>query len=167
MQPKIIGELEAFWIECWIYVSESDKKLKLESDHLKESDTVAQTLWYTCLNHYTNASREYSVDYIKRALDISQNEFEWIALTVSKVGYVLAIEKTNSTVAWAYYDNIFIKYQFQALAKQKNWELIEVMVKKGETGMFSKISGALTGPKFETSIQLSNLVHILGLDYII
>lgn len=115
MQPKII---------------ESDKKLKLESDHLKESDTVAQTLWYTCLNHYTNASREYSVDYIKRALDISQNEFEWIALT--------------------------------ALAKQKNWELIEVMVKKGETGMFSKISGALTGPKFETSIQLSNLVHILG-----
>ena len=40
------------------------------------------------------------------------------------------------------------------------------MVKKGETGMFSKLSGALTGPKFETSIQLSNLVHILGLDYI-
>ena len=128
---------------------------------MKESDTVAQTLWYTCLNHYTNASREYSVDYIKRALDISQNEFEWIALTVSKVGCVLPIEKTNNTV-----ENI-IKYHFQALAKQKNWELIEVMVKKGETGMFSKISGALTGPKFETSIQLSNLVHILGLDYII
>ena len=81
------------------YFSESDKKLKLESDHLKESDTVAQTLWYTCLNHYTNASREYSVDYIKRALDISQNEFEWIALTVSKAGCVLEIEKTNNTVA--------------------------------------------------------------------
>ena len=151
MQPKIIGELEAFWIECWIYVSESDKKLKLESDHLKESDTVAQTLWYTCLNHYTNASREYSVDYIKRALDISQNEFEWIALTVS--------DTPGNPEIW-------FSWLFQALAKQKNWELIEVMVKKGETGMFSKISGALTGPKFETSIQLSNLVHILGLDSI-
>ena len=62
--------------------------------------------------------------------------------------------------------NAFFEILFQALAKQKNWELIEVMVKKGETGMFSKLSGALTGPKFETSIQLSNLVHILGLDSI-
>ena len=94
-------------IKHWPDTLESDKKLKLESDHLKESDTVAQTLWYTCLNHYTNASREYSVDYIKRALDISQNEFEWIALTVSENRYdIITYEsdkKNNKMYVW----NIF------------------------------------------------------------
>ena len=70
---------------------------------MKESDTVAQTLWYTCLNHYTNASREYSVDYIKRALDISQNEFEWIALTVSENRYDIIRYKNNKIQCLKYF----------------------------------------------------------------
>merc|ERR1711933_380208 len=87
-----------------------------KTTELKENDTVAQTLWYSCMHHYTD-SVDYSPKQLKQSLNISDNEYEWIVLT--------------------------------ALAKRKEWEMIEVMVKK-DGGLLSKFSG----PKFETNIQL-------------
>ena len=47
---------------------------------LKETDTVAQTLWHSCMHHYTE-NVDYAPKKLKHTLNICDNEYEWIVLT--------------------------------------------------------------------------------------
>ena len=60
---------------------EEDRKLKIpEEDKLKVGDTLVQTLWYTCTNHWGENENE-GITVIRTDFNLSNMESEWVIIT--------------------------------------------------------------------------------------
>jgi len=64
-----------------VAIVEEDRKLKLpEEDKLSVGDTLVQTLWYNCTNHWGEKENE-GITMIRTDFNLSNRENEWIVIT--------------------------------------------------------------------------------------
>ena len=63
-------------------IVEHDKKLKLEEkDKMKVGDTLSETMWYLCKNHWSEKENITAPEHLRKMFNISDLEFQWLAIT--------------------------------------------------------------------------------------
>ena len=86
-ESELIGE-QIRLLETQGGIVEHDKNLK-DVEKLKVGDTLSQTMWNLCSNHWSDKENITSPEHIRKMFNISDLEHQWLAITALAKEYRL------------------------------------------------------------------------------